>query len=201
MPSADFTQTDHPFERMLDWAEREFKIPFSLYDSALAQFYVFQTDEATCGYLIKCHHIVADGWSMKIIIDKIKNLYMQLTADELLTEGADNYSILIEKEKKYLSSSRYHKDAAFWKDEFSHLPDSFLSKSSAHIAGKRKRFKMEQEHSSAVYEFIQQQGSSLNALFTASLFWYLSKITGENDFIIGTPVLNRSGKKEKALQG
>ncbi|MEC1679571.1 amino acid adenylation domain-containing protein [Bacillus mojavensis] len=201
VPSADFTQTDRPFERMLDWAEREFKIPFSLYDSALAQFYVFQTDEATCGYLIKCHHIVADGWSMKIIIDKIKNLYMQLTAGELLIEGADNYSILIEKEKKYLSSSRYHKDAAFWKDEFSHLPDSFLSKSSAHIAGKRKRFKMEQEHSSAVYEFIQQQGSSLNALFTASLFWYLSKITGENDFIIGTPVLNRSGKKEKSTAG
>ncbi|WP_258729901.1 amino acid adenylation domain-containing protein [Bacillus atrophaeus] len=201
VPSADFTQTDYPFERMLDWAEREFKIPFSLYDGALAQFYVFQTDEATCGYLIKCHHIVADGWSMKIIIDKIKNLYMQLTAGEPLTEEADNYSILIEKEKKYLSSSRYHKDAAFWKDEFSHLPDTFLSKSSAHIAGKRKRYKMEQEHSSAVYEFIQQQGSSLNALFTASLFWYLSKITGENDFIIGTPVLNRSGKKEKSTAG
>ncbi|WP_343311530.1 amino acid adenylation domain-containing protein [Bacillus atrophaeus] len=201
VPSADFTQTDYPFERMLDWAEREFKIPFSLYDSALAQFYVFQTDEATCGYLIKCHHIVADGWSMKIIIDKIKNLYMQLTAGEPLTEEADNYSILIEKEKKYLSSSRYHKDAAFWKDEFSHLPDTFLSKSSAHIAGKRMRYKMEQEHSAAVYKFIQQQGSSLNALFTASLFWYLSKITGENDFIIGTPVLNRSGKKEKSTAG
>lgn len=201
VPSADFTQTDYPFERMLDWADREFKIPFSLYDSALAQFYVFQTEEATCGYLIKCHHIVADGWSMKIIIDKIENLYMQLTAGKPLTEEADNYSILIEKEKKYLSSSRYHKDAAFWKDEFSHLPDTFLSKSSAHIAGKRMRYKMEQEHSAAVYKFIQQQGSSLNALFTASLFWYLSKITGENDFIIGTPVLNRSGKKEKSTAG
>ncbi|MFT4401954.1 amino acid adenylation domain-containing protein [Bacillus sp. SW14] len=201
VPSADFTQTDYPYERMLDWAEREFKIPFSLYDNALAQFYVFQTDEATCGYLIKCHHIVADGWSMKIIIDKIKNLYMQLTSGELLTEGADNYSILIEKEKKYLSSSRYDKDATFWKAEFSHLPDSFLSKSSAHIAGKRKRYKLDQKHSAAVYEFIQRQGSSLNALFTASLFWYLSKVTGENDFIIGTPVLNRSGKKEKSTAG
>ncbi|MCY7786430.1 condensation domain-containing protein, partial [Bacillus inaquosorum] len=201
VPSVDFTSADHPYERMLDWAEREFKIPFSLYDGALVQFYVFQTDEATCGYLIKCHHIVADGWSMKIIIDKIKDLYMLLANGELPEEAADDYSVLIEKEKKYLSSPRYQKDAAFWKEEFSHLPDSFLSKSSANIAGKRKRFKLDQEHSAAVYEFIQKQGSSLNALFTASLFWYLSKATGENDFIIGTPVLNRSGKKEKSTAG
>ncbi|MCY9076388.1 condensation domain-containing protein, partial [Bacillus inaquosorum] len=76
-------------------------------------------------YLIKCHHIVADGWSMKIIIDKIKDLYMLLANGELPEEAADDYSVLIEKEKKYLSSPRYQKDAAFWKEEFSHLPDSF----------------------------------------------------------------------------
>ncbi|MDK2599376.1 condensation domain-containing protein [Bacillus stercoris] len=89
-----------------------------MFDGALVQFYVFQTDEATCGYLIKCHHIVADGWSMKIIIDKIKDLYMLLAKGELPEEAADDYSILIEKEKNTFLRHDIKKMPHFGKKNF-----------------------------------------------------------------------------------
>lgn len=132
VPSVDFTSADHPYERMLDWAEQEFKIPFSLYDGALVQFYVFQTDEATCGYLIKCHHIVADGWSMKIIIDKIKDLYMLLANGELPEEAADDYSILIEKRKNTFLRHDIEKMPYFERGIFSFAGQLLVKKFSEH---------------------------------------------------------------------
>ncbi|KAA6473954.1 amino acid adenylation domain-containing protein [Bacillus swezeyi] len=201
IPIIDFAAEESPHEKMLEWAEREFKIPFSLFDNPLAQFCVLNLDESSCAYFIKCHHTIADGWSMKIIIDKIKYLYQQLADGDVPEDSSDDYSVLMNKEKSYMTSSRFKKDADFWKNEFSHLPESFLTKSSEKISGKRKTFKIDPECSKEIYQFIDEQGCSLNALFTASLLCYLSKVTGQNDLIIGTPVLNRSGKKEKSTAG
>ncbi|MBY8914137.1 amino acid adenylation domain-containing protein [Bacillus sp. YC2] len=201
VPLKDFSNESNPHESMLEWAEREFKSPFNLYGGPLAAFYVLKVSEASSAYLIKCHHAIADGWSMKIIIDKIKELYCRLTNGEEPDDRTDDFSVLIEKEKKYMSSGRRSKDAAFWKAEFSDLPESFLLKSSDSIQSERKTFRIDPALSKQIYQFAEAQGCSLNTLFTVSLFSYLHRVTGENDLIIGTPVLNRSGVKEKKTAG
>ncbi|SFI31810.1 non-ribosomal peptide synthase domain TIGR01720/amino acid adenylation domain-containing protein [Bacillus sp. 71mf] len=201
IPFYDFSNDECPKERMLQWAEREFQQPFLFLENPLVKFAVLKIDENTCGYLIKCHHIIADGWSMKIIIDKIEKLYMQLVEEKNPIEKSDNYYIWGEKEKKYMESSRFKKDEDFWKNEFSDLKGIYLQKSSEQINGNRKTFKIGAVQSKKIYQFIKEQGCSLNALFTAAVFCYLSKASAQNDLIIGTPVLNRSGNKEKETAG
>ncbi|MGM0888643.1 MAG: amino acid adenylation domain-containing protein [Bacillota bacterium] len=197
IPTYDFSTQ----EQMLEWAEKVFKKPFQLLETSLVEFAVLKVGERHCGYFIKCHHVIADGWSMKVIIDKISQLYTALTQGTSLEEAADNHSIFIEKESKYMNSPRFKKDQQFWKETLADVSDSYLVQGTDQIEGNRMSRYLDRQLSERIYAFIETHHCSINSLFTLGLFVYLHKKYQQKDFIIGTPVLNRSGQKEKATAG
>ncbi|PCK22804.1 non-ribosomal peptide synthetase [Bacillus pumilus] len=188
-------------ELMLEWAEKAFKTPFQLLETSLAEFAVLKVGEQQSGYFIKCHHTVADGWSMKVIIDKISQLYTALTQSSSIEQEADNHSVFIDKESKYMNSPRFKKDQQFWKETLSDVSDSYLVQGTDQIKGHRQSHYLDRQLSERIYDFIDTHHCSINSLFTLGLFVYLHKRYQQKDFIIGTPVLNRSGQKEKATSG
>ncbi|OLP64686.1 Surfactin synthase subunit 2 [Bacillus pumilus] len=188
-------------EQMIEWAEKDFKTPFQLLETSLAQFAVLKVGEHQSGYFIKCHHTVADGWSMKVIIDKISQLYTALIQSSSLEHKADNHSVFIDKESTYLKSPRFKKDQQFWKETLSDVSDSYLVQGTDQIEGHRQNHYLDRQLSKRIYHFIETHHCSINSLFTLGLFVYLHKKYQQKDFIIGTPVLNRSGQKEKATSG
>jgi hypothetical protein len=197
IPTYDFSTQ----EQMLEWAEKVFKKPFQLLETSLVEFAVLKVGERHCGYFIKCHHVIADGWSMKVIIDKISQLYTALTQGTSLEETADNHSIFIEKESKYMNSPRFKKDQQFWKETLADVSDSYLVQGTDQIEGNRMSHYLDRQLSERIYAFIETHHCSINSLFTLGLFVYLHKKYQQKDFIIGTPVLNRSGQKEKGTAG
>ncbi|MEK5133154.1 amino acid adenylation domain-containing protein [Bacillus sp. FSL W8-0645] len=203
-PNADSPIPTYEFsthEDMLEWAEKAFKTPFQLTETSLAEFAVLKISEQQSGYFIKCHHTVADGWSMKVIIDKISQLYTALTQSSSIEQEADNHSVFIDKESKYMNSPRFKKDQQFWKEALSDVSDSYLVQGTDQIKGHRQSHYLDRQLSERIYEFIDVHHCSINSLFTLGLFVYLHKRYQQKDFIIGTPVLNRSGQKEKATSG
>ncbi|MBT2261831.1 MULTISPECIES: non-ribosomal peptide synthetase [Bacillus] len=203
-PNADHHIPAYEFSThkdMLEWAEKAFKTPFQLLESSLAEFAVLKVGEQQSGYFIKCHHTVADGWSMKVIIDKISQLYTALTQSSSIEQEADNHSVFIDKESKYMNSPRFKKDQQFWKETLSDVSDSYLVQGTDQIKGHRQSHYLDRQLSERIYEFIDTHHCSINSLFTLGLFVYLHKRYQQKDFIIGTPVLNRSGQKEKATSG
>ncbi|WP_268422435.1 amino acid adenylation domain-containing protein [Bacillus safensis] len=203
-PNADHHIPAYEFSThkdMLEWAEKAFKTPFQLLETSLAEFAVLKVGEQQSGYFIKCHHTVADGWSMKVIIDKISQLYTALTQSSSIEQEADNHSVFIDKESKYMNSPRFKKDQQFWKETLSDVSDSYLVQGTDQIKGHRQSHYLDRQLSERIYEFIDTHHCSINSLFTLGLFVYLHKRYQQKDFIIGTPVLNRSGQKEKATSG
>ncbi|MDR0126016.1 MULTISPECIES: non-ribosomal peptide synthetase [Bacillus] len=197
IPAYEFSTHEH----MLEWAEKAFKTPFQLLETSLAEFAVLKIGEQHSGYFIKCHHTVADGWSMKVIIDKISQLYTALTQSSSIEQEADNHSVFIDKESKYMNSPRFKKDQQFWKETLSDVSESYLVQGTDQIKGHRQSHYLDRQLSEKIYEFIDTHHCSINSLFTLGLFVYLHKKYQQKDFIIGTPVLNRSGQKEKATSG
>ncbi|WP_226567484.1 non-ribosomal peptide synthetase [Bacillus stratosphericus] len=188
-------------ELMLEWAEKAFKTPFQLLETSLVEFAVLKVGEQQSGYFIKCHHTVADGWSMKVIIDKISQLYTALTQNSSIEQDTDDHSVFIDKESKYMNSPRFKKDQQFWKETLSDVSDSYLVQGTDQIKGHRQSHYLNRQLSERIYDFIDTHHCSINSLFTLGLFVYLHKRYQQKDFIIGTPVLNRSGQKEKATSG
>ncbi|MFZ5351498.1 MAG: amino acid adenylation domain-containing protein [Bacillota bacterium] len=198
----DFSKCEEPELEFEKWINSEAEKPFVLENQQLHYFALYKVSEKFCGYLAKFHHIIADGWSIKIMTEEICNSYARLIKDEVTIEGKeDSYTEYINQEEKYLLSDKFLKNKAFWNGKFEMLPEEFLLNTSNSICGKRKAFVLSYELSQKIKEFVMQKKCSLNTFFVTLYLLYLNKVNQQEDIIIGTPVLNRSGKKEKNIFG
>jgi amino acid adenylation domain-containing protein/non-ribosomal peptide synthase protein (TIGR01720 family) len=198
----DFRNENNAQEAFELWTREEFRKPFKLINTPLYHFSFFHMDDQHTGFLFKFHHLISDGWCLSALIEEIWKIYDQLmNGSSPSTEPIPSYIEYISTEHKYLTSKKYHKNKAFWLDTFSTIPEAFLYRSSEETQGNRKTFVLESSTSERIKQFIEYQGCSINTFFVTLFSIYLHKITQDTDFILGTPVLNRSGFREKQMFG
>ena len=112
-----------------------------------------------------------------------------------------SYIEYIVSEKNYLSSDRFLKNKIFWNERFKDLPQLSSDKRSERIEGRRKTFELGWELTATLKSFVEMHKYSLNTFFVTLYLLYLYKTTQQIDIVIGTPVLNRSGRREKSIFG
>lgn len=198
----DFSKYDNSEEEFIKWVEIEAKRPFVLENERLFYFALFKLSDNDNGYLVKLHHIISDGWSTNIMTDQICDTYIRLLNEEQINDSLEcSYIEYISNEKKYLLSDRFIKNKFFWNEKFKVLPDMSLNKSSDEIEGKRKTYELDIDNSNKLKNFVGNYKFSVNTFYVALFIIYLYKTTQQEDIVIGTPVFNRSGKKEKSTIG
>ncbi|RJE89650.1 amino acid adenylation domain-containing protein [Paenibacillus sp. 1011MAR3C5] len=199
----DFSLEPDPEASFWDWVNKEAGTPFKLEHSPLYYFALFRINGDDCGYLFKCHHIICDGWSTQIMTSQISHHYT-LLAEGRRAEDAEqppSYLLYLNDEQSYLASKRFGKNKHYWSEKFSKLPDGLAVTDSFLTDGRRTTIELDQQLSSRIREAANQAGVSLNTFFILVYFTYRYKRTHQNDLVVGTPVLNRSGKREKAMFG
>lgn len=198
----DFSVKSNPEESFREWVDKEAGTPFVLENNQLYYFALFKISDQVMGYFVKFHHIIADGWSMNIMTDEIRDIYLNLIhgnhIDDLVNES---YLKFINIEKEYLASNRFLKDQSFWMEKYEDLSKLQLYSYSEQIWGKRQTFRLDEDLSKRIKCFATENKVSLNTFFVAIYMLYLYKISHEKDIVIGTPVLNRSGRSGKKMFG
>lgn len=198
----DFSLFEQPEEKFNKWVEEQAQKPFSLLDNDLFEFSFFKISDSDYGYLPRFHHIIADGWSMMLLTEQITQNYTDILNNRLnISENNPSYIDYINKENAYLNSERFNKNKAFWNSIFKTLPAEFTGTSSNSIRGRRKTYNLNISMSNAIRKFAEQHKISLNTFFIFIYLLYINKTSGQCDIILGTPVLNRSGEKEKKIFG
>lgn len=198
----DFSSYPHSEEKFAAWVRQEAEKPFQLYDNDLFDFALFKIGDHDNGYLIKVHHIVTDGWSMNILVQQICDTYLKLLRGEPITDKQnESYISRIHQEQNYLGSDRFLKNKRFWNEKFATLPEKMNNKGLDCAEGKRETYCLSSGQSNRIKEFATMHQSSVYAFFVALYLVYLYKMTHHADQIIGMPVFNRSGKKEKNTVG
>ncbi|MBU7314575.1 non-ribosomal peptide synthetase [Paenibacillus oleatilyticus] len=198
----DFSKQDQPEAAFHAWVKKEMAAPFRLEHSPLYHMTMFRISDENTGFFYRFHHIIADGKSLtQIIVDQIVELYEKLTAREPVNKEVE-FSFLdsIDNEQAYLNSKRFEKGRQFWLDRFKDLPEAFPIRSSSMIS-KRTRFKLSLEQTGRMKQFADRHQISMNTFFVGAMLLYLNKFVQQNDLIINTPVLNRSGHQEKNMFG
>ncbi|WP_165861233.1 non-ribosomal peptide synthetase [Paenibacillus paeoniae] len=199
----DFSMESDPEASFWDWIHKEAGIPFKLEHSPLYYFALFRINGDDCGYLFKCHHIICDGWSTQIMTSHIADYYTLLAQGGTTgtVEQAPSYLQYLSDEQSYLQSKRFEKNKLYWSQKFDTLPDGLAVTDSFQTDGRRTTIELDHKLSSRIREVVDRAGVSLNTFFILVYFSYKYKWTGQHDLVVGTPVLNRSGKKEKAMFG
>lgn len=198
----DFSNYEMPGEEHKKWVESLFEKNFQLEDNEAYYFAIYKISEEEYGVLLNIHHIIADGWSISLIQKQVCETYSKLTKNENIhIDESHSYIDFIKDENKYLNSDRFIKNKNFWNEKFKSVSEEFLYKTSNNLEGERKSFNIDSDLSSEIKRFAKEKKCSLNTFFISILLIYINKTTYKKDLVIGTPVFNRAGKKQKDMVG
>lgn len=170
----------------------------------LYRFNIIKLKNGHGGFSIVMHHLISDAWSMSLLVNKIIDIYSYLLKNKDVSETLEpSYVEFIEAEQKYLNSEKFKKDKQFWEDKFDICPScvSFSQKNSQNASQLAKRKAFSLENSSKITQFCKENDISIFTFLMTIFSIYLYRTTGVQDVIIGSPILNRNGLKEKNMMG
>lgn len=191
-------------------AEEIAKTPFKLQKSLLFNISIYKYPDGKGGILISFHHIIGDAWTAGLIVNDIMDIYEELVNTGKLNESQKfTYIDYIESEKEYLASQKYKKDATFWNEKFQEIPQVPEIPSKKRIektleleyACKRKEYILSKKQINQIKEYCKKEKISIYNFFMGIYAIYTSRICNIEDFVIGTPILNRTNYKEKQTTG
>jgi amino acid adenylation domain-containing protein/thioester reductase-like protein len=155
-------------------------------------------------FVITAHHLIADAWTMTLLLEEIYQNYSDITnGKEIDLTPNPSYSEFIKSQSTYMTSDKFEKDKEFWQGQFETLPNvvSFKNNSKVSIHANRKVYSFDKSLANQISEFCKENSIS-DYIFLFSIFnIYFKNIFNSNNFIIGNPVLNRSNFKEKHMTG
>ena len=182
---------------------------FNLFDSFPYNFYIFELPNKHGAFALNIHHILADSWTLGFISKEIIKTYSALIKNDLNYKiEKSSYIDYISVEKNYKKTERFVKDKTYWNEQFATIPElPFIPGSQKNsvdfnnITAERETFTFSKSFLKKVKTYCKQNNISLYNFFMAIYAIYIHDISGLDDFVLGTPILNRTNVKEKNTAG
>ena len=180
---------------------------FNLINSELYKFEIIKFPDNTAGIILNVHHMIADSWSLGITIQEIVRIYKLLINDNNVEFKTNSYIDYINSEKNYKLSKRYEDDRKYWEEAFDIIPEQAtipaVKQNLKNVSNKsnRKSFNINQELSLEINDFCKNNDVTKFNFFMAVYALYIGRVSKLEDFVIGTPILNRTNIKEKYTMG
>lgn len=182
---------------------------FDIYNGDLFCAKIFRLKDKTGGFIVNVHHLFGDSWTLGIVANDIVRIYSCLLNGEEVTKNEDfSYVDYIYSEKEYLSSDKFKKDKEYWNSIYSTIPEQASipgsisnSKDDFSCKAERSVFNIDTTLMDKINEFCKLNRVSVFNFFMAVYAIYIGKVSNLDDFVIGTPILNRTNFKEKSTTG
>ncbi len=195
----DFSSHPDPIQSAIGWVLGDFSRPIPLEEGTLHGDILFQLGvELYCWYQ-KFHHIANDGHGLTIFNETVVAAYNELHQNNRLPEFEQHpYIDFVEEDTLYAASSQFTKDDIFWSEKFQTLPQPLpFSARKNGLKGdilhtERCTLSVKREVYNSLVSRCNLMGVTPAQFLLACFFAYLHRFTGNEDIVIGTPILNRS---------
>ena len=166
-----------------------------------AMLYQLDSDQIVLNYVI--HHIIFDGWSMKILISELTQIYNSLVAGKkiLMQPLTIQYKDYATWQQQQIHEKQYtdHKD--YWLQKFSgELPVLDLAVDKVRPAIKTYNGETVTKHfnafvTSKLRALTQERGATLFMGLLAAFNTLFFHHTGQNDIVIGSQIAGRENRE------
>ena len=182
---------------------------FNLSEGPLLKIVLLKLKDSTNILVFTIHHIIADGWSIPILIKDIADNYNSLLKNkevkqsELKIQFAD-YAVW---QQTFLQSELYKTQLEYWKKELDgiqpllELPLDKPRPSVQTFNGSKLSFSLEKNLTDSLNKISQQEGVTLYMTMLSAFQFLLAKYSNQNDVVIGTPIAGRNKKEIENLVG
>ena len=101
---------------------REDQTPFDLENGPLSRFQVLKLGEDRCALILAAHHIVLDGWSIRVLLREFSRLYDACESETIARlEPAMQFKEYIHWRKAPENHAAFEAAEAYWLERFSSL--------------------------------------------------------------------------------
>ena len=180
--------------------------PFDVIENDLFDIKPFRFPNGKGGFVVNTSHLVADACTASLVASKIMNIYSSLIKGEQITEPATSYVNYINSEKEYLTSPKFEKDKEYWDSQFNSIPEfgtipSLKSSTAESSSACRQLFKFDSSLVENINLFCKDKKISLFNFFMGIYALYIGRVSNLDNFVLGTPILNRTTFTEKTTPG
>ncbi len=187
----------------------EAQAPFDLRQGPLIRGRLLQLQEEEHVLLLMQHHIVSDGWSMGILARELGTLYGAFSRGEEnpLEPLVIQYVDYAAWQREWLKGERLQKQSEYWREALAdapvllELPTDRPRPEQQSFAGSSVPIRMDRELTRRLKELSHGNGTTLYMTLLGAWAAVLSRLSGQAEVVIGTPVANRRRAETEGLIG
>ncbi|ARK45031.1 non-ribosomal peptide synthetase [Burkholderia pseudomallei] len=222
-PHADLTMSYHDLreaesirheagnreQRAKDLSQAYASAPFDLSRDLPVRVLLLQLADEAHVVQVVMHHIASDGWSVGVFLQELSALYGSFIAeqDDPLAPLPLQYADYAAWQRRWLASGQLEKQGAFWQTNLSGAPtllelptDRPRPPKQSH-AGASVEVKLGAALSERVKRLSQRHGVTPYMTLLSSWAAVLSRLSGQEEVVIGSPVAGRNRTEVEALIG
>ncbi|PWE40846.1 hypothetical protein C9I50_14735 [Pseudomonas prosekii] len=159
--------------------------------------------------LLTLHHIVADGWSMGVLTAELIALYQAFSQGEAdpLPALAVQYGDFARWQRRWLSGEVLQRQSEYWQQALAGAPALLLlptdrpRPAQQDYAGSSVDIRLDEQLTAALKALSQRHGTTLYMTLMAAWAAVLSRLSGQDDVVIGSPAANRQRAEVEGLIG
>ena len=180
--------------------EAEAQRPFDLQQGPLFRAMVLRTGPEEYIALITIHHIVSDGWSQGVLSRELKILYNAFLkcGHSPLPELPLQYVDYAAWQRSWLQGETLERQLAYWKERLGSAPrllelpsDRPRPPIQSHLCS-RRRWTLSAELVNNLKALGRNEGTTLFMTLLAAFQVLLSRYSGQENIVVGTPIANRT---------
>ncbi|HET6850667.1 MAG TPA: amino acid adenylation domain-containing protein, partial [Pyrinomonadaceae bacterium] len=187
----------------------EAELPFNLATGPLMRVRLFRLGEEEHVLAVTMHHIISDAWSINVLINELGLLYAAYCSgsEPRLAELPLQYADYAVWQRKWLEGEVYEQQLSYWRAQLVGAPPVL------EIPTDRPRPTVRSPHGASqslhvdvatlekLRSLSRRHEVTLFMTVTAAFQALLSRWSGQEDIVVGTPVANRTQRETEGLIG
>ncbi|MDO3549540.1 non-ribosomal peptide synthetase, partial [Ralstonia pseudosolanacearum] len=190
-------------------AEAEARTPFDLEQGPLIRGRLVKLGEQEHVLLITMHHIVSDGWSQGVLARELGALYEAYRSggEDPLPALPIQYADYAVWQRRWLEGAELQRQGAYWEQALAgaptllSLPTDWARPPQQDYAGGSVEVVFDEALSAGLRKLSQRHGTTLFMTVLAGWSALLSRLSGQGEVVVGSPVANRTRSEVEGLIG
>ncbi|MCV9927840.1 amino acid adenylation domain-containing protein [Flavobacterium sp. LS1R49] len=195
----DLSSSTEKEKAIADYLAKENGIAFNLEKAPLVRVSLLKSGEQEYVFFMTMHHIIGDGWSSELLVKEMVTIYnsliqlKEINLPELRIQYKD-YAGWLNQESQ---QEHYKASETYWLNQFSgslpviELPESRKRPLVKTYNGDFVNYQFSNAFLEKVTAFSQKHDVTLFITLMAGINTLLSRYTGQQDIIIGSPIAGR----------
>ncbi|WP_328515009.1 condensation domain-containing protein [Ralstonia pseudosolanacearum] len=190
-------------------AEAEARAPFDLEQGPLIRGRLVKLGEQEHVLLITMHHIVSDGWSQGVLARELGMLYEAYRSggEDPLPALPIQYADYAVWQRRWLEGAELQRQGTYWEQALAgaptllSLPTDRARPAQQDYAGGSVEVIFDETLSAGLRKLSQRHGTTLFMTVLAGWSALLSRLSGQEEVVVGSPVANRTRSEVEGLIG